>query len=435
MNIDITSKAISKRIVWYTLLLFSFTLSAQNIVLDDDEEDISGRKLLLPYALYTESLEFTVGVLGGTSGYLQPQTSFVVSVLTTTNDSNALFLSLRDYQLPFAKRVFIEFIGSYAYYTDQRVYTGFNPGYPGEHGGSNDSSDENFLRGSGDDQWYDLKFKYLLPIGYGENKIINTFRLKHGLLVDGQTGGDVWNPMISGRTNFELSVFSRYRTILEESGENVGNSEGITASLEYDNRDFYVNPTKGSLQKITVKHDFGVLEGTDNWSVIQLDLRKYLYLGSTKKLRQSVLALDYWTSYTPSWNPSVDNLGPYIDGRPPNSLGSTLGGFFRLRAYPVDRFSDKAAIYYSAELRLMPKWNPLGNMKILKPLNIDWWQVVPFVEIGRVAPQWSISELHTDMRKVLGVGLRFMAQKAVFRLDTAFADDSWSMYAMVGQPF
>ena len=52
-----------------------------------------------------------------------------------------------------------------------------------------------------------------------------------------------------------------------------------------------------------------------------------------------------------------------------------LGGFFRLRAYPVDRFSDKTAIYYSAELRLMPRWHPLGNMKVLKPLNIDWWQI------------------------------------------------------------
>lgn len=83
----------------------------------------------------------------------------------------------------------------------------------------------------------------------------------------------------------------------------------------------------------------------------------------------------------------------------------------------------------------MPDWNPLGNMKILKPLNIDWWQFVPFVEIGRVAPHWSFSELHTDMRKVVGLGFRFMAQKAVFRLDTAFADDSLSMYAMLGHPF
>lgn len=416
-------------------LFVCFPVYAQNIVIDYDEEDLSGRKLILPYAFYTETLGLTLGVIGGTSGYLQPQTKFVATAFTTSNKSNAFFLSLLDYQLPFAKRVFVDFIGSYAYYTDQRVYTGFNSAYPGEHAGSNDSSDENYLQGSGDDDWYDLKFRYLLPIGQGEDTLVNTYKLKHGLLVDGQTGGDVWNPMISGRTNFALSIFRRHRTILEETGESIGDSEGITASLEYDNRDFITNPTKGSLQKITLKHDFGVLEGSDNWSVIQLDLRKYFYLGTSDKFGQSVLALDYWTSYTPSWNPSVDNLGPYIDGRPPNSLGSTLGGFYRLRAYPVDRFSDKAAIYYSAELRLMPRWNPLGNMKILKPLNIDWWQVVPFVEIGRVAPQWSISELHTDMRKVLGVGLRFMAQKAVFRLDTAFADDSWSMYAMVGQPF
>ena len=428
-------KSSLERIVLYALLFMSLPVSAQNIVLDYDEEEVSGRKLLLPYAFYTESLDFTIGAIGGTSGFLQPQTSFVVSVFTTANKSNALFLSVHDYQLPFAKRVFIEFIGSYAYYTDQRVYTGFNSEFPGEHGGSNDSSDDNFLQGSGDDDWYDLKFKYLLPIGHGKSDVINTFRLKHGLLVDGQTGGDAWNPMLSGRANFALSVFRRHRTILDESGESVGDSEGIITSLEYDNRDFFANPTKGSLQKITLKHDFGVLEGSDNWSVIQLDLRKYIYLGDSKRFRQRVLALDYWTSYTPSWNPSVDSLGPYIDGLPPNSLGSTLGGFYRLRSYPVDRFSDKAAVYYSAELRLMPRWHPLGNMKILKPLNIDWWQVVPFVEIGRVAPQWSFSDLHTDMRKVLGVGLRFMVQKAVFRLDTSFSSDSWAMYAMVGHPF
>ncbi len=164
-------------------------------------------------------------------------------------------------------------------------------------------------------------------------------------------------------------------------------------------------------------------------------MRKYYYLGSTNKLRQSVLALDYWTSYTPSWEPAVDSLGPFIDGRPPNAIGSTLGGFNRLRAYPVDRFSDKAAVYYSAELRLMPEWNPLGNMQLLKSLDIDWWMIVPFVELGRVAPHWSFSDLHQDMRKVLGLGLRFMAHKAVFRLDTAVSSDAWSIYAMVGHPF
>ncbi len=403
--------------------------------MDYDEDEPGQGKIILPYALATEALGFALGVGGGTSGYIQPQTNFFITAFTSTNDSRALFVSINDYQLPFAKRLFVGFIGSIGDYTDQRVYTGFNSAYPGEHAGSNDSDPDNFLQGEGEDDWYELKFKFLLPIGHGENTLINTSVLKHGLLVDGQTGGDVWNPMVSGRTNIELSTFKRHRTIVDETGESVGDSEGIIVALEYDNRDFYDNPTKGSLQKIIGKHDFGVFDGTDRWSVFQLDLRKYLYLGNSEKFRQKVLALNYWTSYTRTWEPVVDAQGAFIDGRPPNVLGSTLGGFDRLRSYPVDRFSDKAAIYYSAELRLMPRWNPLGDIKILKPLNIDWWQIVPFVEIGRVAPSWSFSDLHSDMRKVLGLGFRFMAQKAVFRLDTSFSNDSWAMYAMVGQPF
>lgn len=409
-------------------------LCAQTIVLDESEDETTPRALILPYAFYTETLELAVGAGLGMSGNLQPQTKFFTTAFVTTNESRAFFLSLLDYQLPFAERVFVDFTGSTAYYADQRVYTGFNAAYPGEHAGSNDSSDDNFIRGAGDDDWYDLKFRFLLPAGQGMHTLINTYTLKDGLLVNGRSGGDIWNPLLSGRTNIELSIFNRHRSIVDESGENVGDSNGTMLALEYDNRDFFSNPAKGSLQKITLKKDFG-FNSSDSWSVAQLDLRKYYFLGRSDKLRQSVLALDYWTSYTLSWEPKVDSLGPYIGGRPPNALGSSLGGFDRLRSYPVDRFSDKAAVYYSAELRLMPEWNPLGKMKLLKPLDIDWWMLVPFVEIGRVAPHWSFSDLHRDMRKVLGLGLRFMAQKAVFRLDTAVSSDSWSVYAMAGHPF
>ena len=408
---------------------------AQNIVLDESEDEVVPRSIVLPYAFYTESLELALGIGGGVSGNLQPQSKMFATGFVTTNESAATFLAFFDYQVPFAGRVFVDFIGSLGYYTDQRFYTGINPAFPGEHAGSNESSNDNFLRGEGNDNWYELKFRYLLPIGYGESTLVNTYTLKNGFLVDGQTGGDTWNPMTSGRTNIELSIFDRHRTLVEETGENVGDSNGTIISLEYDNRDFIANPTKGSLQKVIYKKDFGLFESSSDWSVVQLDLRKYYYLGRSSRIQQTVLALDYWTSYTPSWQPKVDNLGPYIDGRPPNELGSTLGGFFRFRSYPVSRFSDKAAVYYSAELRLIPEWNPLENMKLLKPLDIDWWMFVPFVEVGRVAPHWSLSELHEDMRTVYGFGLRLMAQKAVFRLDTAVSSDSWSMYAMVGHPF
>ncbi len=404
------------------------------MVFEEGEEGKVPRKIILPYAFYTDALDLTVGAAFGTSGVFQPQTKIFLTGFVTTNESRILFLSLFDYQVPFAQRVFINFLGSFAYYTDQREYTGFNAGFPGEHAGSNDSSEDNYLRGEGDDSWYDLEFRYLLPIGHGRHTLINSYILRNGLLVNGQTGGDTWNPIISGRTNLQLSFFDRHRTIINESGVDVGDSNGAIISMEYDNRDFLFNPGKGSLQKIIYKKDFGI-ESSGDWSVVQLDLRKYYLTGHTDKLRQSVLALNLWTSYTPSWKLKTDNNNPAIEGQPPNVMGSSLGGFYRLRSYPVERFSDKAAIYYSAEYRLMLDWSPWKNSKLLKPLDIDWWMLVPFVELGRVAPHWSVSDLHQDMRSVLGVGLRLMAQKAVFRLDTGFSSDAWSMYAMVGHPF
>lgn len=418
----------------FTLCLFTAHVSAQSIVLDEGKSEPEPRKLILPYAFYTQELDLVVGVGAGASGTPQPQAKNFATTLVTTNDSEALFLALLDYQVPFAKRLFVDFMGSFARYTDQRAYTGFRPEYPGEHAGSNDSDADNYIRGSGNDHWYELEFQYLLPIGQGSNSVINTYVLKNGLLVDGQTGGDIWNPMLSGRTRFGLSLFDRHRTIVDQSGEAVGDSNGTIISLEYDNRDFSVNPTKGSLQKLTIKEDFGI-NSSGQWFVWQLDARKYFDLGSFGKFRQSILALQYWTSYTPSWNVQTDATGPYIDGRPPNQMGSSLGGFYRFRSYPVNRFSDKAAVYYSAEFRLIPRWNPLGSIKLLKPLDIDWLMFVPFVELGRVAPNWSLSGLHKDMRSALGIGLRCMAQNAVFRLDTAVSNDSWSMYAMVGHPF
>lgn len=113
------------------LAVLSANLSAQTIVLEQGEDEPESRGLILPYAFYTESLELAVGAGMGTSGNLQPQTKFFATVFVTTNESRALFVSLLDYQVPFAKRIFVEFVGSTAQYTDQRVYTGFNSDFPG----------------------------------------------------------------------------------------------------------------------------------------------------------------------------------------------------------------------------------------------------------------------------------------------------------------
>jgi hypothetical protein len=107
-----------------------------------------------------------------------------------------------------------------------------------------------------------------------------------------------------------------------------------------------------------------------------------------------------------------------------------------MRGYPSQRFTDKAAIYYAAELRMIPDWNPFEAWpKVQKYVGIQWLQFVPFVELGRVAPEWSINRLHSDMKWNVGFGLRAMAQGIVIRIDTAGSSEGLGVQMMIAQPF
>lgn len=106
-----------------------------------------------------------------------------------------------------------------------------------------------------------------------------------------------------------------------------------------------------------------------------------------------------------------------------------------MRGYPSQRFNDKAAVYYSAELRLIPKWNPFDGWPWLQNIGVQWIQVTPFFELGRVAPSWNIEELHSDMQWNAGVGLRLWAKGIVARIDAAASDEGARVQMMIGQPF
>ena len=107
-----------------------------------------------------------------------------------------------------------------------------------------------------------------------------------------------------------------------------------------------------------------------------------------------------------------------------------------MRGYPSQRFSDKAAIYYAAEMRFIPRWNPFNGWPWLqKHLGVRWLQFVPFVEIGRVAPEWNVKDLHEDMKWSAGLGLRLWAAGLVARIDSAVSDEGFEVQMMVAQPF
>ncbi len=79
-----------------------------------------------------------------------------------------------------------------------------------------------------------------------------------------------------------------------------------------------------------------------------------------------------------------------------------------MRGYSISRFNGKAAIYYSAEYRMIPRWHPLGDVPLAQEVGLkkDYWQIVSFVEGGCVADTWSIPKLHRSMKVDAGVKLR-----------------------------
>ena len=66
---------------------------------------------------------------------------------------------------------------------------------------------------------------------------------------------------------------------------------------------------------------------------------------------------------------------------------------------------------------------------------MDWWQMVGFVEGGRVANAYAFAELFRDWKVDAGVGIRAMMASAVVRFDWAMSDEGSSIRVMAGHPF
>lgn len=424
-------------------LLLPFQLHPQAIVLDRGmsmEEQQTG---WLPYFFVSDSLGKALGVAGSSSGLYQSQSSLFATAFVTSNESSLVSMALDNVQLG-ESRWFVDTFLLMDHFTDQRFYGDYDRDPNDIPAGSNDSDKEDFATGISNEVAVELGLKYRLPIGNNPNDPVSIYRLHKGLLASKPTGGEAWNPMRTGETTFGARFFYTYRdlrdfTLANSDGEKIeelleAKTNGLEFWLEYNNTDFPRNPSRGSRQLIKLARDYGWFGSTDSWSNVELDLSKYFNLGDSGWFRQQVLALNFWTSNTTSWETDQDNL-EIISHRPPPKYGSELGGYDRLRAYPYGRFRDKAAVYYTAELRLMPEFQPLRDLPLFNLFEIDWWQFAPFVEIGRVGPAYNSDLFLKDLKWSAGFGIRLMAFRLPVRLDFAASEEGGSVWAMYEQPF
>ena len=419
------------------LFMSSTALAINDIVLKGQEDKERTPHLkMIPYAFYNDTTEFAIAGAVIASGYFQPQLAMVANGFISGNGTENGFFLAKDLQLH--NRWFLDtklMVGDFGLIES---YQDGNPAFPNERAGSNDSHEKNFIETEGTDEFYRFNFRYVLPTGDGAKGPIHKYVVdRRGLLVPGhESGGSEWNPFTSGRLIAESEFFYRSQELDNVPGNPFDpETLGVTLAFEYDNSDYYKNPTQGSRQRLSISRDWGGLDDTAPWTSIEFEATKYFSFGATEDALQRVLALNMWWIDSPTWDSSSTIKGNQVFHRPPLFSGATLGGLDRMKGYATNRFNDRSAVFYAAEYRHMPAYNPFKTIPYIKELNIPWWQWVVFAEAGRVHDEWDLSELHEDMKWDAGAGIRLDVEGVVVRLDAAMGDEDVQIQMFLGHTF
>ena len=416
--------------------------TVKNSTLREGNPKGARERLIIPYLFPSETMGLTAGVGGMVKGYGQDQLMIGATVFASSDDlenkedAAGVIAGMWDWRLPYTQRFFLTVTGAVGYFPLKRAYAtpAYVPGVP--RPGSNNSDADQYLEVGGNDNWSDFRLEYVLPIGAADDQAMMTYQLKNGILSSTPSGGREWNPLESGVTNILLRQYNRYQTYQFDPGDLERTIHPVQLGVTYDNTDFPTNPSFGSRQFIGVTRDFGWLESDRTWTFWEVEAAKYFSLGSSDWARQRVLALDVWTGDTPTYGETtLPNGVIQKNNAPPYYEGATLGGFYRMRAYPFYRFNDRSVIYTSAEYRYTMRWNPIGEIHWLRFLKMDWMQLAGFVEGGRVAGEYSFSALTSDWKTDAGVGIRAMVAGSLVRFDMASSNEGLGFWFMVGQPF
>jgi len=441
-------------ILWIFLCSLSVINAAEFILKElSFDKNSSEQWIVLPYAFSSDTTGLTGGAAGIFHGFLQPQMTVVASAFIgekiDVQKVNALdgeqartqgaFLAVTGFRIPYTERFFLSFMGMNSYYPNQRLYLN----------GANDSqqnleptdplSATTPLQTQGWNNWANLDLRYVLPLGESKNKALPVIEMMRGMPVNRQgIGGGL--PFVTGQTIIGVKPFYQLWSAEKFNPEAQIATNGVKLYIDHDNTDYPDNPSRGYSFHIEYTQDFGLGESTQAWNSIEASYSHYFELPDLQYTRQNVLALDFWSAYSPSWDKNTDYTRPdgstssnFDKGQTPMWEGARLGGFNRLRAYDSNRFNDKAALYGAIEYRIIPQFNPMKDQE-WSPIPIMWWQTVLFAEVGRVAPKYS-AELLNDMKYDVGFSIRALAASVPVRFEMAWGEEGSSMWVMLKQPF
>ena len=402
--------------------------------------------IISPVAFSTDSTGFFAGIGVIKEGLFQPQTTLIASLFRGLNQNVIIngrsrqkyfsggFISFSDLKLPKTERTFFSLMGVKSYFPKMKHYID----------GSNDSSKSDVITSAGDANFFNTTFRYVLPIGAGLENPGEISSLQDGFALGRHASGD-GTPLLTGSTSIGLKTFYQLENsentllwtdpIWWQHGTSLPtwSTNGLRLFLTHDNTDFDLNPSKGYQFEVKYSKDFGWGNSLQSWDSLTAKYNHYLNLDTFSFTKQNVLALSLWTAYSFSWDNNKE-IAPGVNAhRPPTWEGARLGGLIRMRAYDQNRFSDKAALYATAEYRTIIDYNPLKNYDSVN-VPIEWFQVVGFIEAGRVHEEYNL-DLLSAIKYDVGVSLRAMVVELPIRFDIAYGSEGTNMWFMFNQPF
>lgn len=366
---------------------------------------------MVPFMFSSESLGTTVGVAGVMKGVGQPQASLFAAGFYSTKGSYMSYLSANNVQIGHSWLV-----GANAYnanFKDMDYYIG--------SAGNNDSSVNDRLFTDSLEAQYHLSANYVLPIGNGERIGAQAAYLPERKVKN-------YNPFESGVSSIEFSPFYYSRHLSNVSNWNEpGSNWGMKVNLDWDNRNSVRNTTHGARTELDITYS-PETNSQERWWTWEFQQSAFFDLGNLGEvINKQVVALDFYVADTPSWQNEQHSAPEYA--------GIRLGGLYRLRSFGGGRFHGRSAIHYSAEYRVMPDWQPLEEWPIFNLYDVPWWQWVAFVDVGRVANDFSLSTLHEDMKWSAGGAIRFQVEGIVVRTEMAWGNEESLFRVMINQPF
>ena len=433
-------------------LLFIFFLAisifSHTLLLATEDANITKSKewIFLPYVFSSDSTGFAGGISAIKEGLLQPQTTFAATVFTGLPKDVIIngekdeatfsggFIAFTDYKLPYTDRFFFSFMGLKSYFPKTYYYID----------GSHTSSTDNAYISSGDSDFFTTTFRYTLPLGDGIDNPSGLYKLQNGFCVGREECGN-GIPFITGRTSIGIKTFFQTDntdnteiwkdTIWWKDGTDLPtwNTNGLRFFLTHDNTDFHINPSRGYHFQLQYSKDFGKGDSLQSWDFLEFQYSHYIDLDTFSFTQQNVLAFSMWTGYSFSWDNDNEISPGFNAHRPPMWEGARLGGYKKMRGYDQNRFSDKAAFYATAEYRAIIDYNPLKDNSFI-PVDVEWFQVVPFVEVGRVHDAYNL-DLLDDIKYDVGISLRTMISELVVRLDVAHGEEGTYIWLMESHPF